>query len=357
MRSEGVMIDSVLAKKPSPYHSVRISEVLRETSDAVSLVLEPLGDAAAFAYRPGQFLTFRVHDRGERHVRCYSLASAPEIDSRMMVTVKRVVGGRVSNWMCDHAEAGLELEVLPPAGSFTPDEPDEDLLLIAGGSGITPVMSILRSALEKGRGAVTLLYANRDEQSVIFRDKLNVLAHDYPLRLTILHWLETVQGLPQVDILQTMLSPFSSRPAYLCGPDAFMGAVTQALLATGMPRKRIHAEKFVSLTSDPADAVASAAEPINLDCDAVELDVTIDGRTEPLQWPADRLLLDVLLEADIAAPHSCREGMCSACTCRVVEGAVSMDRNAVLEAVDLAEGWILSCQARPASPKVKVTFD
>lgn len=336
------------------YRHVRVVEVVRETSDAISLVLEPAQDAPMFAYRPGQFLTFRIHDGDDRHVRCYSLASAPGIDSQMMVTVKRVAGGRVSNWLCDHAIAGLELEVLPPGGSFTPASLDDDLLLIAGGSGITPVMSILRAALREGSGRIALFYANRDEQAIIFRDPLNALAREYPGRLTIQHWLESVQGLPQADLLQPILAPWAASPVFLCGPDAFMEAATQALVSAGVPRKRIHAEKFLSLTKDPTEGMAVQAPAAGR---TAELDVTLDGRTELLEWPVGRKLLDVLLDADIVAPHSCREGMCSACTCRVLEGEVTMDKNAILEPRDLAEGWVLSCQARAASPHVRVTFD
>lgn len=155
------------------------------------------GERARFTYRPGQFLTVRVpSERPGGAARCYSLCSSPVRDEHLKVTVKRTAGGYASHWICDHVTEGDTLEVLRPAGTFTPDSLDGDFLLLAAGSGITPVMSILASALHAGTGAVTLLYANRDEQSVIFRDELAYLAREYGDRLTVLHWLEFVQGLP-----------------------------------------------------------------------------------------------------------------------------------------------------------------
>jgi hypothetical protein len=149
------------------YHRIRVSAVVVETADAHTLVLEvPPGSAAAFAYRPGQFLTVRVPGRdGAPIARCYSLSSAPGLDAQPAITVKRVAGGHVSNWICDHVVPGTVLETLPPAGTFTPDSADADLLALAAGSGITPVFSILKAALTEGSGRVALVYANRDPDS------------------------------------------------------------------------------------------------------------------------------------------------------------------------------------------------
>lgn len=357
MTDSGVA-DLDAARGASPYRPVRVAQVIVETADAVSLVLEPVGDAGNFAYRPGQFLTFRLVIDGVRHVRCYSLASAPGVDAAMTVAVKRVPGGVVSNWLCDHAVAGLELETLPPSGAFTPASLDDDFLLIAGGSGITPVLSILRAALRGGNGRIALVYANRDENSVIFRDELNALARKFAGRLSVVHWLESVQGLPRADLLRAVFDPHAEREIFLCGPEAFMDSATQALAENGVARRRIHAEKFLSLSGDPGElaAIARAEQPASPGL-AAELDVTIDGQTQLLEWPAGQLLLDVLLEAGISAPHSCREGKCSACTCRVIGGEVTMAHNSVLEKADIADGWVLSCQARAASPGVKITFD
>ena len=174
-----------------PFHRVRIADVIAETADALSLVLEvPPELAAEFAYRPGQFLTVRVPHTDAPVARCYSLSSAPRIDEYLKITVKRVADGHASNWICDHVTPGAVLEVLPPAGLFTPNALDGDLLLLAAGSGITPVISILKSALAEGHGHAVLVYANRDADSVIFAAELRDLAARHPDRLLVRHWFD-----------------------------------------------------------------------------------------------------------------------------------------------------------------------
>ena len=151
-------------------------------------------------YAPGQFLTLRVpSERTGSVARCYSLCSSPFTDDALTVTVKRTADGYASNWLCDHAHAGMRIHVLAPSGNFVPKTLDDDFLLMAAGSGITPIMSICKSALAEGSGQVTLLYANRDDRSVIFGDALRELSAKYPDRLTVVHWLESLQGLPSVD--------------------------------------------------------------------------------------------------------------------------------------------------------------
>jgi 3-ketosteroid 9alpha-monooxygenase subunit B len=176
-----------------------VTEVIEETHHARSLVFAVAdNEQAPLHYLPGQFLTLRVpNESGDAVARCYSLASSPHTDSAPKVTIKRVDGGHGSNWLCDNVTVGQVIEALPPAGAFTPRTLDADLLLWAGGSGITPVMSILKSALARGTGKVTLVYANRDERSVIFAAELRELMAQHPDRLTVLHWLESVQGLPR----------------------------------------------------------------------------------------------------------------------------------------------------------------
>ena len=180
---------------------LEIAEVLAETDEARSLVFAvPAGagiPADRLRYAPGQFLTLRVpSDRTGSVARCYSLCSSPFTDDALTVTVKRTADGYASNWLCDHAHPGMRIHVLAPSGTFVPKTLDDDFLLLAAGSGITPVMSICKSALSEGSGQVMLLYANRDDRSVIFGDALRELAAKYPDRLTVVHWLESLQGLP-----------------------------------------------------------------------------------------------------------------------------------------------------------------
>ncbi|GAA5163999.1 hypothetical protein GCM10023214_32830 [Amycolatopsis dongchuanensis] len=229
-------------------HTLTVAEVIVETPDARSVVFELTPEQAeAFRYRPGQFLTLRVGEAA----RCYSLSSAPHEGTRLKVTVKRTEGGYGSNWICANVRPGAAVDVLAPAGVFTPKDFDENLLLFAGGSGITPVMSILKTALRQGTGRVTLVYANRDEQSVIFAGELAALAREFPDRFVVLHWLESVQGLPNVEQLRALARPFAEFEAFLCGPAPFMAAAKQALTDLGVPRKRIHLERFVSLGGNP----------------------------------------------------------------------------------------------------------
>ncbi|MFD1532754.1 2Fe-2S iron-sulfur cluster-binding protein [Pseudonocardia aurantiaca] len=346
---------------PAGYRLV-VREVVAETADAHSVVFEvPAEHAERFRYAPGQFLTMRVPAAsGGAAARCYSLASAPELDDHLTVTVKRVAGGLVSNWICDNLQPGHEVDVLPPAGRFTPRSLEADLLLFAGGSGITPIMSIVRSVLERGSGSVVLVYANRDERSVIFADRLRELADKHPDRLTVLHLLESVEGLPTVARLRALAAPFAGRAAaFVCGPAPFMDAVTVALDEAGMPRDRVVVERFLSLATDPfAKAPAARADPDTAaDPDAARLTVTIDGERRELTWPRGTPLLDLLRGAGLDAPFSCREGACSACACRVESGELTMTRNDVLEQEDLDEGWVLACQAHPVTDEVEVTYD
>ncbi|MFC4053465.1 2Fe-2S iron-sulfur cluster-binding protein [Actinomadura syzygii] len=331
----------------------RVVDVVHETADARSLVLEPAeGDRDRFSYRPGQFLTVRVPAGDGWAARCYSLCSSPLTDDRLKVTVKRVDGGLGSNWICDNVTAGDVLEVLRPAGTFTPSSLDDDLLLVAGGSGITPVMSILKSCLAGGRGRVALLYANRDERSVIFASELRALTERHPDRLTVVHLLESVQGLPTSAAVRSLALPYSGRQAFLCGPEVFMDLVTDALGDLG---HRVHVERFFSLEGDPFE---DPDEPeAEVSTDAAEIEVEIDGETRTVPWPRSERLLDTLLRAGVDAPFSCREGNCSACACVALEGEVTLDANAVLDERDLADGLILACQARPVSDRLKITYD
>ncbi|GAB3687359.1 2Fe-2S iron-sulfur cluster-binding protein [Saccharopolyspora tripterygii] len=355
------------------FHRLRVAEVVEETADARSVVFDV--DVTRLPYRPGQFLTLRIpSDRCGSVARAYSLSSSPVTDGRLAVTVKRTADGYASNWICDNVAVGTELDVLEPAGVFTPKALEDDLLLFAAGSGITPVMSILKSALATGSGQVVLVYANRDEKSVIFARELTELAAAHPGRLVVLHWLESVQGLPTQDSLQSLSAAFPEHEAFICGPKPFMDATRKALREAGFPKSAIHLERFASLAGNPFDNAtqaepATAPEPEPAPDPAPEesaeqaepeesvVDVTLDGENHVFNWPADKRLLDLLKEKGLPAPSSCSEGICAACECRVTEGEVTMVNNQVLEQEDLDEGYVLACQSLPKTPKVKVDYD
>ena len=327
-----------------------VKEVVRETADAHSLVFE----GEPMPYKPGQFLTLKIPSERELTARCYSLSSSPYVDDLLKVTVKRTVDGYGSNWVCDNVRPGTTVEVLPPAGHFTPRDLGADLMLFAGGSGITPVISIIKSALKRGRGHLVLVYANRDESSVIFGSELAELSAAHPQRLVVHHWLESVQGLPSAPQLAELVRPHVGREAFICGPGPYMEAVNRALTDLGVPRPMVHIEKFVSLSGTTWGA---PVEVVDDGGPASTVHVELDGETSELAWPQQSKLLDVLLAKGLDAPYSCRQGDCSACACKLVDGEVTMLHNNVLEKEDLDEGWILACQSLPLTDVVKVSYE
>jgi 3-ketosteroid 9alpha-monooxygenase subunit B len=334
--------------------------VVDETEDAKSLVFEVPADLAeVFRYRSGQFLTLRLPLQGRHVPRCYSMSSAPSVDDMLRVTIKRVNGGRGSNWICEHVRAGDTLEVLPPSGVFTPRSLDGDFLLFGGGSGVTPVFSILRSALTKGSGRICLIYANRDERSVIFRDELNALAGAHPARLQVIHWLDSVQGVPSVAQLAELARSWHHAQAFICGPAPFMDAAVAALQGIEMAPGQIHVERFASLPDEEDAAAASALSAAEAPPDGVdraELEILLDGAMHTIPCGGNETLLDAALRAGLEAPHSCQAGLCASCMCQVVEGKVHLRHNDVLDKKDLAKAWTLSCQAIPMSNRVRIKF-
>jgi 3-ketosteroid 9alpha-monooxygenase subunit B len=350
----------VVTDEPLGSHvlELELTDVVEETADARSLVFAaPDGadiPADRLRYSPGQFLTLRVpSDQTGSVARCYSLCSSPFTGDPLTVTVKRTQDGYASNWLCDHAHAGMKIHVLAPSGTFVPKTLDTDFLLLGAGSGITPMMSICKSALAEGGGRVVLIYANQDENSVIFGGALRELADKYPDRLTVVHWLVSVQGLPSAEALARLAEPYSGHDAYICGPGPFMVAAEEALKAVGA--ERIHIEVFKSLDSDPFAAVVIDED--DSDEGPATAVVTLDGETHEIAWPRNAKLLDVLLDKGLDAPFSCREGHCGACAVLKKSGDVEMEINDVLEQSDLDEGLILGCQAKPRSDSVEVTYD
>lgn len=361
------------------FHRLRVADVIAESADARSFVFELPGALAdAFAYRPGQFLTLRLPGAQAPLQRCYSLSSAPGVDTAPKITVKRVRDGRASNWLCDSVRPGDELDVMAPAGVFTPRSLDDDLLLFAGGSGITPVLSILKAALVGGRGMLTLIYANRDESSVIFGAALRELAQRHPGRLRVIHWLDSVQGVPQQRHLEELARPWSRQECFICGPALFMESALAAMLALGLPRAKIHVERFASLPDRPVQAEPSAraqppaqsagreaAEPVAESApqtapqaapQTARVETQLDGASAQFACEPNETLLDAMERAGLSPPSSCRSGLCGACMCRVESGSVTLAENGVLDEEERAAGWTLACSATPASAELRIVF-
>lgn len=351
-----------------------VIDVVHETADAVTVVLEVTDEAQGhFDYKPGQFLTVAIPSTQTGiAARCYSLSSSPVQPGPLKITVKRTVDGYASNWIAENLTAGSTLRVLPPSGIFTPASLDSDLLLFAGGSGVTPIISIVRTALAAGSGKIVVFYANRDETSVIFAPEWAALSAEHPDRLIVVHWLETVQGLPTQEQLRAFAAQYPTYDAFCCGPAPFMKAVSLALRDLEFPRERRHQEKFVSLGGNPfgdVEEIAAAEHEIE-EADALEpepiepgpegpvrVEVELDGVDHAFDdWDPRVTLLAFLESKGLDAPFSCREGNCSACACRVLAGEVKMQHNEVLEDEDLAEGIRLACQSLPVTDTVKVTY-
>jgi 3-ketosteroid 9alpha-monooxygenase subunit B len=277
---------------------LKVVDVVEETADAHSISFEvPAGAEEQFAYKPGQFLTLAVpSDQTGVAARCYSLSSSPVGGGPLTITVKRTAEGYASNWVCDNLREGDSIHVLPPSGIFTPASLSADLLLFAGGSGITPVISITRTALEQGTGRIVLFYANRDEKSVIFARELTALAAEHPDRLQVVHWLESVQGLPSQDQMRAFASAYSSYDAFVCGPAPFMKMTIAALKELEFPRERRHQEKFISLGGNPFGDLhdKEVAEHEIEDAESDPDDVTEAAPTDP--GPEGPVKLEVELD-------------------------------------------------------------
>jgi 3-ketosteroid 9alpha-monooxygenase subunit B len=354
-----------------------VVDIVDETADARSISFEVPAEAPErFVYKPGQFLTVAVpSDQTGIAARCYSLSSSPHDGGPLTVTVKRTADGYASNWICDNLKVGDRMRVLPPSGIFTPASIDADLLLFAGGSGVTPIMSITRTALDEGTGKIVVFYANRDETSVIFAKEFTRLAAENPERLQVIHWLESVQGIPSPEQTKAFIEPYLDYEAFVCGPAPYMKMVTTVLRELDFPRNRRHQEKFVSLGGNPFGDVEEMqeAEREIADADAddegpatelpagpagpVKVEVELDGVDHTFDdWDPKVKLLDFLESKNVKAPYSCREGECSACAIRLIEGEVRMLHNDVLDEEDLAEGIRLGCQSLPMTDTVRVTY-
>ena len=340
------------------FHPLRIARVIDETHDARSIVFEiPAHLAQVFTYRAGQFLTLEIPHQGVRLRRCYSLASAPECENEHKVTVKRVAGGRVSNWLHDGVREGDVLSVLPPEGRFVLSTHHQDeLVLFGGGSGITPVISLLKSALATTRRPIRLVYANRDERSIIFRAELEQLVARHADRVQILHRLDDRDGFLSSEDVSALVRHPEAGDYYLCGPGPFMDTVENALLAAQVAPERIHVERFVS-PPDPKPAAATPAPPVVAVGDVpAAVSVELNGATHEVPYTPGRTLLQVVRDAGLDAPYSCEEGFCGCCAALLLEGKVTMDADDALTAADKARGVVLTCQSRPVGGRCSLRF-
>ena len=345
-------VETGLAALRRRYHRLTVCDVVRETAEATTLLFDvPAALHEVFRYQAGQFLTFEIPYDGTTLRRCYSLASSPLCDTRPRVTVKRVAGGRVSNWINDRVRPGSSLSVLPPAGRFVLGDEADDLFFFSGGSGITPVISLIKTALEATSRRIRLVYANRDEASIIFRAELGKLEAAHPRRLEVVHRLDAVHGLLDARAVRDYVGEPGSRIFYLCGPEVFMDVAESTLAAMGVPPDRLHAERF---SAPPEEA--EAREPGETVEEGRTVKVGLDGDTRRVSCREGETVLQASRRAGLQPPSSCESGMCGCCMARLTHGRVAMRNNEFLESDEVAEGWVLTCQSVPETDDCHIEY-
>lgn len=343
------------------FHELTVRDVVDETADTRSFVLDvPEALAELFAPKAGQFLTFQVPWADDLQLeRSYSLSSAPQLAEALKVTVKRVVDGRVSNWFNDRVRPGDTLRVQPPAGRFVLRERDDDvpLTLWGGGSGITPLMSLLKATLRTTGRDVLLVYANRGRDAVIFSDELQAWLTCFPDRLRVVHHLDSDGGFVSEGAVRGWAADRLASDHYICGPAPFMDLVEKVLRDVGVAGDHLHLERFVSPVDPDRRADAPAPAPTPADAAGCRLTVTLHGEPHELDVEPGETLLDATLRAGLSPEYQCQDGYCACCIAKLREGAVDMAVNDALSEAEVDDGWILTCQARPKTPAVTIDFD
>ena len=353
------------------FHSLEVAELVEETADARSIRFRvPEGLRDAFRFRPGQHLTLKAEIGGEEVRRNYSLCVAPE-EGELKVTVKRIAGGRFSTWANEALKPGDRLDVMEPHGSFTHDfraDAANHYVAFAGGSGITPVISLIKTAMIEEPGSrFTLFYGNRDSQSVIFLEELAKLKNRHMGRLEIHHFLaeesediELFNGMLDRakcdEVLEALVDPAEATAFFICGPGPMMDAAEQALLARGVASDRIHIERF---TADrPAEALQAQLQELSRGSEGLTMLVTLDGRKRRVPFSAGAgNILDSARLSGLPAPFACKAGVCATCRARVLSGEVEMAARYGLTDDEVASGYILTCQSVPKGEGLEVDYD
>ena len=363
------------------FHDLFIKRIRPETAGAVVITLAVPPDLRdAFAFRPGQFLTLRASIDGVAQRRSYSICSSVSRLARQQeidIGIKRVEGGVFSTWATTQLAAGDTLAVMPPEGRFTPHAvpvAGQPLQRVgfAAGSGITPLLSIIATLLDtEADSHFTLVYGNQQTSTIMFNEALQDLKDSQPARLSLIQLLSRQQqdtaimnGRIDADHVNRLLQAGLLAPGgiqgidevFICGPEGMIDATEQALHAAGMDASRIRTERFFA--ADNVAPVRRAPQDASVPAGAAfELEVVMDGKTHKLGMGADDHVLDAALAVGLDLPYSCKGGVCCTCRARVMEGQVTMDKNFTLEPWEIAKGFVLTCQSRPVTPRVVVSYD
>lgn len=338
------------------FHSLKVVEVVKETEDCVSLILDPIS-GGDFSFIAGQYLTLKADINGEEVRRSYSLSTSPS-EGVLRVAVKEVPGGLFSTFANRELKAGDTLESLSPDGRFKVDESAKNHLGFAAGSGITPVLSQIKHVLESSNDSkFALFYVNKETASIIYRDEIAELKDKYMERFQLFHLLtrepidvELFAGRLDKErcsrLFKEIIDPKSFDVAYICGPEAMIMDCKNALVESGMFESQVKFELFTSSTK--AEGAESVTVEADSDSDEVDVLLVLDGVTTKLKVKkSGKSILDAALDAGLDAPFSCQGGVCCTCRCKMDKGTASMDINFALEEDEVENGFILSCQAHP----------
>lgn len=353
----------------NPFLPLKVREVVRETSDTVTLYFEQ--PEPYLEYKPGQFLTLVMEFDGKEQRRSYSLCTSPFVDPFPGISVKRVPEGLFSNFLNEKVFPGKTLNVVKPMGNFTTEFHSKNrrhFFLIAGGSGITPIMGILKSVLvNEPQSIITLIYCSRNEEQIIFNKQLELLQLANPDRLTVIHNLSQpsenwkgLKGRLSPIVLKELFAKAEYEPRYeeiyfMCGPEGIMETTQQVLDELGVERERIHRESFFSAAAHQAHE--DALKGINNGILTRDVTIILEGEEHVVTVPPSKTVLESGLAAGLNMPYSCQSGLCTACRGRVLSGQVKMDEDAGLSEKELAAGYVLCCVSRPLTDDIKITIE
>ncbi|MCB0482029.1 MAG: 2Fe-2S iron-sulfur cluster binding domain-containing protein [Flavobacteriales bacterium] len=350
------------------FYNLQVKEITRETPDAVSVIFDiPDNLKENFRYTQGQYLTFRKNINGEEIRRSYSLSSSPVTDNFLRVAIKQIDGGKFSTFANQDLKVGDVLESMAPMGGFFTElikNQSKHYVFFAAGSGITPVISIIKTALAiEENSTVTLVYGNKSADHTIYRDELNELAKNYPNRFYLNYVLSREASSDPMqngrisankceELTSNDAKLYAGSDYFLCGPKAMIDEISEHLMTKGIEKKRIHFELFTTPVSDSKKVMNSGEEftshiKVIMDDEEFEFDLSSKGES----------ILDASIAAGIDAPFSCKGAVCCTCKAKVIEGSASMSMNYALDDSEVEEGYILTCQAHPTSENLVVDYD
>ena len=355
------------------FHPLRVKRVTPDAAGSAAITFQvPEELRKEFDFRPGQFLTLRANIEGQDVRRNYSICSPHQrylAEGEIEVGVKPVEGGLFSRWAVTHLKEGAPVDVMAPDGRFTPRlQGQVHRVGFAAGSGITPILSIMATTLAaEPQSRFTLVYSNQRTSTIMFNEALQDLKDQYPSRVTLVHLLsrqpqevDLLQGrldeAKVAELLSALLPVSDIDEAFICGPEGMINATERALKSAGLPADRVHAERF-AVPGAPPPKPRSATEAPAQHGHTHQLDIVLDGKTHHLSMGADDRVLDVALDAGLDLPYSCKGGVCCTCRARVVEGRVEMEKNYTLEEAEMQRGFVLTCQSKPLTQKLVVSYD